>query len=274
MFRLRALHIQTRSLQRGDLGTDDRVAVAGLVDPRAHVGRHGLPQRHVGLQRREGRIKGARDLLQIRTCTFKVVLRRDALGAGTGKTRVRVVDIRHRLGAELDALCHLRQLLPKRGELGIGGSDRVLRHVDGEVGLRDPDDQVLLRLIELRLGAGDDVLSLPIGNEVSRAEQGLRQLKGPRSRTGVALDHRCLVELRGPGSGIDIPVQRDDRQQTCSGLGKLLAGDVPRRLRGAQRGVANLRRVIDLDEIRPGGESPRADVQASGACEPHQPSIL
>ncbi len=108
----------------------------------------------------------ADDLAQRLFFDFEVVLRGNLLRYGEIVTRLCVVGVGYRRGADFKIAFRLRQLLGKRGFLGGGQRHVVPRQQYVEVGLRNPQDQVLIRLQECRLRLRDLVFRLLVSDPV------------------------------------------------------------------------------------------------------------
>ena len=87
------------------------------------------------------------------------------------------------------------QLLLGSRQLCLGDLDPFAAGQHPEIGLRDPQDHVLLGQIVLRLSLLNRHLGLIVGIQVLHTDQRLRQLQRPIPGMNIATDSRCITEL-------------------------------------------------------------------------------
>jgi hypothetical protein len=158
--------------------------------------------------------------------------------------------------------------LARRFELrGVGDLLRLhhLQLVLGQQGLEiraaQADDQVLLFLLERRVGVLDDRLGLAVAGPLGHAEQRLAQLQRVR-RAAVVLVARDFAAQHGlhavQAVAVAAGIDGDLRQQLRAGLRQLLAPRVGLRARGADLRVVLSGGAIGLRQVDGAGGGERA----------------
>ena len=150
-----------------------RLLGESLIDPGLHVRRHQRCQLDGLGQRQRLNAHAADQLVQRHLLDLQVVLRSHFLGRGQIKTGLGFTRISNRGGAHFKVALGKLELLGNGFFLRGGHGQAVLRGQHIEIGLRDTNQQVLLRRSELGLSDIQTALALFVGNLVGRAVQGL-----------------------------------------------------------------------------------------------------
>ncbi len=251
-----SLHLAAGQFQSGLPQNDAQAVGFGLFHPGIHVG--GLRHGHPGLVVQEsefGRLP-VDELFQGPLFHIQIVLGGDFLGSGEVVAGLGLMGIGDGGGPHLETLPGLGQLFGEGLLLGLGGGQGVLGLEHVEIGRCHPQQQILLRQLELLVALEGLELGLLVALQILLPVEGLDQGQG-ETVGGVAVAAQAAVGVGIAGVG----AQTQGGQQAGLALGYLFLAGVPGGTGGRQLGVVFPSQLVDVAQIggirQAGGEEDR-----------------
>ena len=241
-----ARHFLLRDLEVGAGGDHVEARSGRGHDPRLDVvGARGRERKGLA-QRREAFGHLAEQHLQRPALDLEVVQVRDRLGDRLVVSRLGFQGIDDGRGSDLEVALGLRELLVDRGLLRFRQRHVVLGEQHVEVGLGEPQPQVLQRASQHRLGLQHQVLRLVDRDPALQAQDRLRERH--RDRPGVVVAVGDAVALGVVAE--DRAGRRDLRQVARARLGQALGRGLVLAARGLVDGVAHACVAVEGDQVR------------------------